>query len=410
MFRVDWSLTSTDKLLDELRDIAGAGNYVKNSELRPLTTLILQHCGGLPVATSDWSETKRTEIGRRLLHEAIAAMLRRVYGCARALPSCDLSAVDAPNIERQLTVRSRLDINKATEAELEALPVLGPALAKRTVAERRAGGTFLSLSQFAHRVDGVGASGARRLATMLRFEAPGESGDGPGNSFTGDFAQDFKLLLNRQSDEVPADRLLSALEVLITFTGEEPHPATLAGRIRDDLEDDGGSHSDQFDLTVTDEIEVLEDEDYYPRVRGLLGAGSKRIDVAMFFVAFPGSTHPTRHLLDRLVEAHDGGASVRVLVDRDREDDPYGSRIINAEAIAYLTKRGVPVRVDAEDQLLHSKFVVIDERVGVIGSHNWTAGSYFRYRDTSLAFYGDDFAQKLHARFDGLWAQGQEAS
>ena len=72
-------------------------------------------------------------------------------------------------------------------------------------------------------------------------------------------------------------------------------------------------------------------------------------------------------------------------VDRDRDDDPYRSTVINAAAVAWLRDAGVAVRQDATETLLHSKFVVIDADLTLIGSHNWTAGSYFRFDDLTLA-------------------------
>lgn len=68
----------------------------------------------------------------------------------------------------------------------------------------------------------------------------------------------------------------------------------------------------------------------------------------------------------------------------------------------------MPVRTDTTENLLHSKFVVIDGTRAVVGSHNWTSGSYFRYHDTSLAVDGEDFAGSLKARFDALWQAGSE--
>ncbi|MEO0997672.1 MAG: phospholipase D-like domain-containing protein, partial [Pseudomonadota bacterium] len=145
---------------------------------------------------------------------------------------------------------------------------------------------------------------------------------------------------------------------------------------------------------------------YFPRLKALLGAAPGRIDVAMFFVSLTGPTHPSGELLALLADAHDAGRAVRVLVDRDGDDDPYGSRIINAAAIEFLAERGVPVRTDSAENLLHSKFVVIDERLAVLGSHNWTAGSYFRYHDTSVAIDSAEFAATLGERFQTLWDNG----
>ncbi len=52
--------------------------------------------------------------------------------------------------------RGDLDLNTASQAELEALPGIGPALAKAILAERGAGGPFRSLEDLKRRVRGIG--------------------------------------------------------------------------------------------------------------------------------------------------------------------------------------------------------------------------------------------------------------
>ncbi len=187
------------------------------------------------------------------------------------------------------------------------------------------------------------------------------------------------------------------------FCAVEPHPATgartgeptcpLAARPR-------------FGPAI---VELLEDAAYYDWLQELLSSATTSIDVAMFFIAFPVDTHPSKALLEQLADQHDAGLAVRVLVDRDDEDDPYGSRVINTAAIEFLKGRGVAVRTDTQDNLLHSKFVVLDGDKSVIGSHNWTAGSYFRYHDTSVAISGSDFTANLKSRFETLWSEGDAA-
>jgi competence protein ComEA len=49
----------------------------------------------------------------------------------------------------------RLDINRATAAELESLPGIGPVLAGRIVQDREANGPFSSVDEL-DRVEGIG--------------------------------------------------------------------------------------------------------------------------------------------------------------------------------------------------------------------------------------------------------------
>ncbi|MEO1244212.1 MAG: phospholipase D-like domain-containing protein [Pseudomonadota bacterium] len=399
MFLIDWQTVATDAALDRLRTLAGTGNEPSNETLRPIVAATLAHAGGLPVSDTEWSAADCTSACTRLLHEATGAALRRRYAATRALPGCDLGPGGA-GLDRLLAGQERIAVNRASEHELLPLPVLGPVTAARTIESRRHGGRFGAPADIAARVTGVNASGAERLSLMLDF-----SEHAVAKPYTGDFDADFGNLLQRQSSDSAADRLLDTVEMLAAMTAGDPHPYTRLGRRRTDLP----QPSAKLPAGVkADSVEILEDESYLPRMQALLTKASDRIDVAMFFMSLIGDKHPNRKLLALLADAHGAGRAVRVLLDRDSEDDPYGSRTINAPAIAFLKDQGVPVRTDTTDNLLHSKFVVIDGKLSVIGSHNWTSGSYFRYHDTSLAIGSADFAQGLKVRFDTLWDAGVE--
>ena len=66
-----------------------------------------------------------------------------------------------------------LDVNQATQAELEALPGIGAQLAQRIVAERQAHGPFADLEALS-RVPGIGPGKLRLLAdrATARAERP----------------------------------------------------------------------------------------------------------------------------------------------------------------------------------------------------------------------------------------------
>ena len=61
-----------------------------------------------------------------------------------------------------------LDLDRATEAEIEALPWIGPVLAARVVSNRDSLGPFGSLEGL-QRVRGIGPATAKRLALHVTF-------------------------------------------------------------------------------------------------------------------------------------------------------------------------------------------------------------------------------------------------
>jgi competence protein ComEA len=62
-----------------------------------------------------------------------------------------------------------LNVNTATQAELELLPGIGPALASRIVEYRTAKGPFRSMSDL-DAVSGIGPKMLEKLKPLVRFE------------------------------------------------------------------------------------------------------------------------------------------------------------------------------------------------------------------------------------------------
>ena len=62
-----------------------------------------------------------------------------------------------------------INLNTASEAELDLLPGIGPALAGRIIAERERGGRFTSLRDL-QRVRGIGPVTAEKLDGLVAFE------------------------------------------------------------------------------------------------------------------------------------------------------------------------------------------------------------------------------------------------
>ena len=63
----------------------------------------------------------------------------------------------------------RIDLNRATAADLELLPGIGPSLAQRIVDDRAARGAFTSVAAL-QRVRGIGPRTIARLQALIRID------------------------------------------------------------------------------------------------------------------------------------------------------------------------------------------------------------------------------------------------
>lgn len=120
------------------------------------------------------------------------------------------------------------------------------------------------------------------------------------------------------------------------------------------------------------EVQVLTSHEYYPTVRRLIESARSSIDMVMFeathYADYPRS--PSNCLVQALIDAHKRGVAVTVILDRRTETDR--NTISNRGSGALLQQAGVTVVYDDPRTTTHAKLLLIDERIVVLGSTNWT--------------------------------------
>lgn len=393
-YKINWSQFVTDASLAILAGQVGAPLTQSVAELRPFVASICASAGGLPVSEQPLDEAARTAVVLRLVNEGVGHALHTANEGGRRVPDNYVQTAGAGMLAEIVTPVTPLNLNTASVKELVPLPGIGPTLAARIVGERLARGAYSSLDDLDRRVEGVGPAIVAKIRYRVRFGSPLEA--------TNTAVPDLAWLVARMPGATVWEQLVAALDAVATACAADPHPATKEYQPRD------------FDLalaepeSLADWVGVLSGLDYFRRLPALLQNVTTSLDVCLFHIALPEPTHPTRLLLAALVAAHNRGVAVRVLLDADRPEDPYRSSVINAPAQVYLTAAGIPVQFDSTERLLHSKYLVADGSLVILGSHNWSAGSYFAYDDLSLVIQSVELAQTLSARFVSLWQEASE--
>jgi hypothetical protein len=381
-----WEELASDTVCQDLAALAGVAP-VPVERLRPVVAHILAHAGGLSAVVGEPDEGARDALAMRLLADGLCHALAEL--------GFRVERRGSTLVAGRIVARDRVDVNAANEAELEALPVIGPVVAAAIVAGRRADGPYRSAGDLADRVAGLSHDNVGPLESALAFTTPSDAARTlPGGALAP--ADRLSVLTSLYRGDDPSRRLLRALETVATICGDSPHPASAERRMRSAVGRTPNPHP-------ANRVHVLDGSAYYRALLELFAAATESISVAMFHIALPEPQHPTRALLDALAAAVTRGAQVRVLADRDQASDPYKSEIINRPALEYLQARGVDCRSDQTQHLLHSKFVVLDDARTIIGSHNWSAGSYFHFDDTSVLIESAGFANQTAQRFDALW-------
>ena len=127
----------------------------------------------------------------------------------------------------------------------------------------------------------------------------------------------------------------------------------------------------------------------------------KSIYIMMFYISFDCRKKDSlvNKIVMDLIAARKRGVSVNVMLDRDGQNDVYNSRLINKEVVEIFKKNRISVHFDSALTVLHSKITIIDEKQILIGSHDWTLNSFYKYNETSIAldsvelasYYIEDF-------------------
>lgn len=150
-------------------------------------------------------------------------------------------------------------------------------------------------------------------------------------------------------------------------------------------------------------IIVLEDHSYLDIVKNLISHANKSVYVAIYVIKYDikEPDDPVNQLLHALVDAHDRGLDVKVLVD-----DPTLKSY--PDTISYLKNNSIEVRLDKSKGVTsHMKIVIVDDKYLVVGSHNWTESALSYNHEYSVLIVSKYFSRDAKEYFASLWAEGR---
>ncbi len=110
-----------------------------------------------------------------------------------------------------------------------------------------------------------------------------------------------------------------------------------------------------------------------------------------------GFTHNA--IAQAVLRAHQRGVRVAVLLDQK-------SSSTNRYVIDLLESNQVALRFDGEHAIAHNKVMVIDQRIVVTGSFNFTNSADTRNAENLLVLESPALAARYHANWQTHWAHG----
>jgi phosphatidylserine/phosphatidylglycerophosphate/cardiolipin synthase-like enzyme len=165
------------------------------------------------------------------------------------------------------------------------------------------------------------------------------------------------------------------------------------------------SHSISYALPAED-VKVVLDREYFEITRGLLRNAKKSIQMMMFEASFytkhPKS--PSNILIGELISARKRGITVEVIL----ETSDRGERVTERNRLTgkMLSREGVEVIYDPLFVTTHAKLIIIDGRISLLGSTNWTYHSLTSNHEVGVLIESDGVARILQYYFDRVKTSG----
>jgi len=108
-----------------------------------------------------------------------------------------------------------------------------------------------------------------------------------------------------------------------------------------------------------------------------------------------------QNIADAVIRAYQRGVAVRVVFDESQLTGPNSRQ-------NYLQDQGVTVKkykpTTSSIAQMHNKFAVIDQRITITGSYNWTTNATNNNNENLLVISSSDTAATYNTEFNRIWA------
>ena len=99
-----------------------------------------------------------------------------------------------------------------------------------------------------------------------------------------------------------------------------------------------------------------------------------------------------------IISAEKRGVSVKVITDNDKLND-------RGSDVRRISDAGIVVKIDQKDSHMHHKFCLIDKKILLTGSYNWTRSAAERNQENLLVTEEPEMVKSYLREFEKLWDQ-----
>ena len=139
---------------------------------------------------------------------------------------------------------------------------------------------------------------------------------------------------------------------------------------------------------------VLKNNDFFPALLKAIDEARDEIFISIF--SFRAGVHKRSYpdrILAHLGRAVKRGVNVQVVLENTgKTSDELSAQ--NRKTKKLLEEQGVVVYLDSPRKTTHTKLIVIDQRLVVLGSHNWTQSALKYNNEISLLVESQELARE----------------
>ncbi len=157
------------------------------------------------------------------------------------------------------------------------------------------------------------------------------------------------------------------------------------------------------------DLQLITDTNYFPIARKVIQEAKSSIRVMMFEMAYyEKHPHtPSNLLIQELIAARKRGVKVEVILEAKETKDR--TTIRNKQTGKILMEGGVEVIYDSPLKTMHAKCLVVDEKIILIGSTNWTYYALTNNNEVSILLRSPELAKRLIDYFNQVKATGSKS-
>ncbi|MEA2022432.1 MAG: phospholipase D-like domain-containing protein [Candidatus Caldatribacteriota bacterium] len=122
----------------------------------------------------------------------------------------------------------------------------------------------------------------------------------------------------------------------------------------------------------------------------------KNINQAEAFINIAMYIFTDREIVLPLVKARERGVKIRLYMDQDQIDYKYSQS-------RFLVQKGIKTRISTNNYIMHNKFAIIDNRILLTGSYNWTFSANHRNDENLLVIDDLEIIARYQNQFEKIW-------